>query len=212
MFPSGRGNPRVYFGAKRRQDGPEGPLQDSSWSCWSTGWGRLQGPTMRGRPATHPCARDRWKLTVFFWKRNIYGTGATWLVPVALDLAPWICCSSSWGRMDPGQRSSEGAREELSRRGTLPAPGCGLRGLQKPTNALPKAAGSHWGWYILGCSRGKRGLIQTIRRDQEPVSASLPGWSLGIFFFLLQFFLLPTLLSLSPSGLFLSFAGAQEFS
>lgn len=45
--PSGLGNPRMYFGAKRRLEAPEGLLQDSSWSCWSTHWGMLQGPAAR---------------------------------------------------------------------------------------------------------------------------------------------------------------------
>lgn len=133
------------------------------------------------------CARDRWKLRVFFGTEIFMGQE-----PHGSSQWPWICCSSSWGRMDPGHRSSEGAREELSHRGTLPAPDCGLRGLQKPPNAFPKAAGSHWGRYILGCSRGMGGFIQTIHRDQEPASASLPGWNLGFFFFLLQFFPLPS--------------------
>lgn len=124
------------------------------------------------------CARDRWKLRVFFGTEIFMGQE-----PHGSSQWPWICCSSSWGRMDPGHRSSEGAREELSHRGTLPAPDCGLRGLQKPPNAFPKAAGSHWGRYILGCSRGMGGFIQTIHRDQEPASASLPGWNLGFFFF-----------------------------
>lgn len=113
--------------------------------------------------------------------------------------------------MDPGHQSSEGAREQLSHRGTLPAPDCRFRGLQKPPNAFPKAAGSHWGWHILGCSREKRGLTQTIHRDQEPASASTMEFGI-LFFFLLQFFPLPSLsLSLSFWPIFVFCRGSGVF-
>jgi len=135
--------------------------------------------------------------------------------PSGRDLAPQICCSgiqaagsserTSSAKGETSQLLDARAAELLSYPQTL------SQKLQDPTrvstsqSAVEGRGGSspepqHWA--LRSCSR-------TIPGDRQPASASLSGLGFGIF--LLQFSPLLSL-SLSPSGLFLSFAGAQEFS
>lgn len=219
IFPSGVRNPHVYFSAEERpwlllRPREAAPVWGRSGERMTNRCYGVRCPSNAGQTChTAVCLRQM-KADRLFPNYLIYMSGPGGPGSGTLDL---LAAVPGEGRIQDAGSSEEG-REDPSQRGNLSV-GCeGCRAPVLPPNAFPKAAGSHQGWHIPACHRGERGFIP--RPMTRGTARPSPGthnphqhhsqeWGLG-FFFLLQFFSPP--FSLSPSGLFLSFAGAQEFS
>lgn len=96
-----------------------------------------------------------------------------------------------------------------------PAPSCkGCRAPFLPPDAFPKAPAAHRGLHLPGCCRGRGASSPTgpPNRPRAPAASISIAVKAGLWEFCCIFFPSPLSLSLSPSGLFLSFAGAREFS
>lgn len=215
--PSGLGNPRMYFGAKRRLEAPEGPLAGQLLVLLEHTLGNAAGsgsPAVKGRPATQPCARDRWKLTDFFGTEIFMGQEPHGLsqwprfqLPESAAAAPgegWIQVTGAV--RGPGSSS---ATEEPSQLPTVGSEGC--RNHQMLSLKLQDLIGVGTSWGAAerrgGSPRPSTG-IKSLHQHHFHDGV----WDFIFFFFLTAVFSPPISLSLSPSGLFLSFAGAQEFS